>query len=178
MDANSKAPKTFVNAGALPTILDAASTKTAIDNASNNHKWQLCQLRILSMAEPIVDESLRRRTDAATFCCELGIELLTGRNHQIRGQLATLGCPIVGDPLYGKPQPTALRMALQCCELSFPVPVSMDLQTTRKTRRSPRKQQQLETMTAVSKDHNASIAESLGQLKFRLDSAWWRLDEV
>jgi 23S rRNA-/tRNA-specific pseudouridylate synthase len=31
----------------------------------------------------------------------LKIELLTGKYHQIRAQLAYIGCPIVGDTLYG-----------------------------------------------------------------------------
>ena len=32
--------------------------------------------------------------------CLLEIELLTGRRHQIRAQLAHIGLPILGDPLY------------------------------------------------------------------------------
>lgn len=35
------------------------------------------------------------------------VELVTGRTHQIRGQLAAEGCPIYGDLLYGPPR-TAL----------------------------------------------------------------------
>ena len=34
----------------------------------------------------------------------LEIELLTGRHHQIRAQLATIGCPIKGDIKYGFPR--------------------------------------------------------------------------
>ena len=32
------------------------------------------------------------------------VELLTGRHHQIRCQLATIGCPIKGDLKYGAPR--------------------------------------------------------------------------
>jgi 23S rRNA pseudouridine1911/1915/1917 synthase len=36
----------------------------------------------------------------------LEIHPLTGRTHQIRVHMAFLGCPVVGDPVYGKRQPT------------------------------------------------------------------------
>ena len=71
---------------------------------------------------------------------ELEIELLTGRTHQIRGQLSYEGFPIVGDVLYGGAisdhddeystfstyRNLAHPLALQCCQLSFigpPVPI-------------------------------------------------------
>jgi 23S rRNA pseudouridine1911/1915/1917 synthase len=53
----------------------------------------------------------------------LEIELETGRHHQIRLQLAALGCPILGDTTYGAPQ--ALpdgRIALLAKRLSFEHP--------------------------------------------------------
>lgn len=60
------------------------------------------------------------------YVMELEIEDLTGRPHQIRGQLAALGVPLVGDALYGggvcetgAHRHLWKRMALQCCELSF-----------------------------------------------------------
>jgi hypothetical protein len=84
-------------------------------------------------------------TDPYTHVTELIIDLLTGRTHQIRGQLAALDCPIVGDTLYRGSQPPPPQqqqqqycddddddrirwrsyntMALQCCYLSFPYPV-------------------------------------------------------
>ncbi|MBO4607910.1 MAG: RluA family pseudouridine synthase [Prevotella sp.] len=36
--------------------------------------------------------------------CLLEVELLTGRHHQIRCQLAAMGCPIKGDLKYGAPR--------------------------------------------------------------------------
>ncbi|MCG9880185.1 MAG: RNA pseudouridine synthase [Bacteroidia bacterium] len=55
----------------------------------------------------------------------LEVELLSGRKHQIRVQLSSMGCPIMGDKKYG-----ALyayddhSIALQACELEFIHPVS------------------------------------------------------
>ena len=34
--------------------------------------------------------------------CLLGLRILTGRTHQIRVHLTSLGCPILGDPLYAR----------------------------------------------------------------------------
>lgn len=61
---------------------------------------------------------------------EVEIELMTGRSHQIRGQLSALGFPLCGDAMYGgfmRDQSEALcedkdgfmsseTLALQCCK--------------------------------------------------------------
>lgn len=52
------------------------------------------------------------------------LTLETGRKHQIRVQLASIGHPIVGDRKYGAPTDDARRLALHSCELKFPHPVS------------------------------------------------------
>lgn len=54
----------------------------------------------------------------------LALRLETGRRHQIRVQLAEIGCPIAGDEKYGARTDPAGRLALHACELSFPHPAT------------------------------------------------------
>ena len=62
----------------------------------------------------------------APFASLIGAKLQTGRTHQVRVHLAHIGCPLVGDPLYGRrnrPGPEALkafdRQALHAARLEF-----------------------------------------------------------
>jgi len=54
----------------------------------------------------------------------LAVEPVTGRSHQIRLHLATIGHPILGDPLYADPAVLAAadRLLLHACELSVAHP--------------------------------------------------------
>jgi 23S rRNA pseudouridine1911/1915/1917 synthase len=54
----------------------------------------------------------------------LEIQLHTGRKHQIRVQLAEIGCPIVGDRKYGSRQQFAAGIALHAVRLAVEHPTS------------------------------------------------------
>ena len=54
----------------------------------------------------------------------LKIHLETGRTHQIRVHFASLGAPLVGDTMYGKPDERICHQALHCCRGKFTHPVS------------------------------------------------------
>lgn len=47
---------------------------------------------------------------------------ITGRTHQLRVHFASLGCPIVGDDMYGNTDTRIPRHALHACSLRFPSP--------------------------------------------------------
>jgi 23S rRNA pseudouridine1911/1915/1917 synthase len=54
----------------------------------------------------------------------LEVELLTGRHHQIRAQLAGIGCPIRGDLKYGYPRPNKdVSISLHSRSIDFIHPV-------------------------------------------------------
>ena len=66
---------------------------------------------------------------------QIDVQLLTAKPHQIRGQLAAMGCPIVGDYAYGGGSCEMRihhhmwqRMAVQLCHLEFAMPESLSEQ--------------------------------------------------
>jgi len=64
------------------------------------------------------------------FYSMLKIELLTGRHHQIRVQLAAIGCPIKGDLKYvAKRSNPDASISLHAWKLSFVHPVSKEVLT-------------------------------------------------
>ncbi|MEQ1722966.1 MAG: RluA family pseudouridine synthase [Pseudobdellovibrio sp.] len=70
--------------------------------------WAFCELEILNQKKISADISW------------LKINLLTGRTHQIRAQLGSIGAPVLGDELYGaKLKYTPNAIALRSCQLEF-----------------------------------------------------------
>jgi 23S rRNA pseudouridine1911/1915/1917 synthase len=59
----------------------------------------------------------------------LEIRLVTGRYHQIRAQLAEIGCPIVGDEKYGSRRPWPKGIALHHAKMCFTHPVTKEVLT-------------------------------------------------
>jgi len=61
----------------------------------------------------------------------LRISILTGRTHQIRIHLGFLGCPVVGDTVYGRKTPTLLtdRQFLHAYQLSIRIPGESEKRT-------------------------------------------------
>ena len=59
----------------------------------------------------------------------LEIELLTGRHHQIRAQLAAIGCVIEGDLKYGAKRGNKTSIALHSRTLTFMHPVKKEIIT-------------------------------------------------
>jgi 23S rRNA pseudouridine1911/1915/1917 synthase len=54
----------------------------------------------------------------------LRVRLETGRTHQIRVHLAAIELPVVGDPVYGVPEPALGRQFLHASELAFEHPLT------------------------------------------------------
>ncbi|MBL1229783.1 RluA family pseudouridine synthase [Enterococcus sp. BWB1-3] len=55
------------------------------------------------------------------------IQLHTGRTHQIRVHFESIGCPLLGDEMYGGPMDLGIRrQALHCSQLSFIHPFTQE----------------------------------------------------
>ncbi|MCL7714471.1 RluA family pseudouridine synthase [Stenotrophomonas mori] len=63
-----------------------------------------------------------RERDAAGLRTRVALEPVTGRSHQLRVHLASLGHPIVGDVFYGAQ--ASSRVHLHACELGFAHPAT------------------------------------------------------
>ncbi|GMH68525.1 hypothetical protein TrST_g11976 [Triparma strigata] len=106
-----------------------------------------CKLVVKSVSEriPILDgENVRRLYDIPaefTEIIEVEIELLTGRTHQIRGQMKALGMPLVGDRMYYNTANADFQgegegeMCLQAFRLEFEEPIVGDGKAGRKMER-------------------------------------------
>jgi len=106
-----------------------------------------------------------RKLEDVKCVMDIEVELLSGRlrPHQLRGQLTALGCPIVGDEVYGggvcetgAHRHVWNRMAVQCCALSFPLPKLPESDTGDE-----------------GKQQKTAMVASDRACDFRLHTAWW-----
>ena len=77
------------------------------------------------------DGGKEARTSYEVLAARDGLSLLrlsldTGRTHQIRVHLASLGCPLLGDDLYGRPDARIARQALHAARLVFRHPLTQE----------------------------------------------------
>jgi 23S rRNA pseudouridine1911/1915/1917 synthase len=93
--------------------------KNTKQNKSYCHNWPVVQAKKAELAYSV-------------FCSNreysmLEIDLKTGRHHQIRAQLAAIGCPVKGDVKYGSPKPNDDgSISLHARQISFIHPVAKD----------------------------------------------------
>ena len=64
-----------------------------------------------------------RILDSAAGRSLVALELVTGRSHQLRVHLQTLGCPVVGDLRYGPGPALGPRILLHCARMVVPHPI-------------------------------------------------------
>ena len=74
-----------------------------------------------------VAKTFYRILEAFDDCALLEIDLITGRTHQVRVHLASIGHPVVSDDLYGSNMPMLGRQFLHASMLEFKLPRNGDL---------------------------------------------------
>jgi len=97
------------------------SSKTEEINLPIGRRRHHRRLEILSSGRAA--QTLYRLVGTRGTVSLLEVHPLTGRTHQIRVHLHSIGCPVVGDGLYGrkalKGQEEAMRPMLHACRLGF-----------------------------------------------------------
>ena len=96
---------------------------------TENGKVAITDYRTLKVAPKPLEDSVREPgAEIALVECDI----LTGRTHQIRVHMASIGCPIVGDTIYGRKSadrtinPPPERQMLHACRLELRHPVTRE----------------------------------------------------
>jgi len=95
-----------------------------VDAPIGRHPVKRQHMAIVPSGRPAVTHfRVLERLRAATY---LSLELETGRTHQIRVHMASLGHPVIGDERYGKADPDLIAggHALHAAELAFEHPIT------------------------------------------------------
>jgi tRNA pseudouridine32 synthase/23S rRNA pseudouridine746 synthase len=83
-----------------------------------------------SIGKPATTHFVVLNRDAAANRTRVGLTPITGRSHQLRVHLASLGHAIIADSLYSAVPPAAgERLLLHAAKLAFPHPVHGEMQS-------------------------------------------------
>ncbi len=120
-------------------VVDGQIRDESVDLSDDASTWRLIDLPIatdwinrpLQKVDPIEGKPSQTRYkvlsyDAALDCTRVELAPVTGRTHQLRVHLQSLGHPILGDHLYASPeiQAKSTRMLLHASALTFNHPVT------------------------------------------------------
>ncbi len=107
-----------------PEVFEATLTHFITKNEEKN-KANCHDKKVKNSKEAILDYRMIGESENYYL---LEIDLKTGRHHQIRAQLAKIGCPIKGDLKYGSPRSnTDKSISLHARKLSFTHPIKKEL---------------------------------------------------
>lgn len=112
-----------VNKGYLALVVGALSpVEAVIDAPIGRHPHDRKKMAIVEDGRP---SSTRYKTISNyRGCTYADIRPKTGRTHQIRVHLASIGHPVVGDALYGREDPRVRRHFLHAAHLEFDHPAT------------------------------------------------------
>ena len=85
-------------------------------------RWRVCGASVAPSTANAPATDVAGIAPTITDLCLVELEPVTGRSHQLRVHLAWLGCPIVGDRLYGHTSLAAVPLALRAVSIEFPHP--------------------------------------------------------
>jgi 23S rRNA pseudouridine1911/1915/1917 synthase len=98
-------------------------TEVRVENNIGRHPTMRKKMAVIDRGKPAI--SIFTELAHKDGISLIKAEILTGRTHQIRVHLDHLGCPVIGDQIYGNKRPPvkASRQMLHAWQLGIPHPV-------------------------------------------------------